>query len=55
MLALPMAVPFVAVLAAAIAAALGLRRTAMLVWLIAAAIMAYAFVGHLTDPLKIAL
>ncbi len=55
MLVLPMAVPFVVLVIAALAAILGFRRTSVWVWFIAAATMAYSFQGHITDPLKIAL
>ena len=52
---LPIALPFVVLVLAALAAALGLRRTSVLVWVAAAALMLYSFAGHVTDPLKIAL
>jgi hypothetical protein len=55
MVSLPIAVPFIVLVLAALAAALGLRRTSVLVWVVAAALMLYASAGHLTDPLKIAL
>jgi hypothetical protein len=55
MISLPIAVPFVVLVLAALAAVLGLRRTSVLVWVVAAALMLYAFAGHVTDPLKIAL
>jgi hypothetical protein len=55
MISLPIALPFVVLVLAALAAALGLRRTSVLVWVAAAALMLYAFSGQLADPLKIAL
>jgi sorbitol-specific phosphotransferase system component IIC len=55
MFTLPMAVPFVVLVVAAVAAMLGFRRTSVWVWFVAAATMAYSFQGHVTDALKIAL
>lgn len=55
MISLPIASPFVVLVLATLAVALGLRRTAVLFWLLAAALMVYSFAGHVTDPLKIAL
>jgi sorbitol-specific phosphotransferase system component IIC len=55
MISVPMALPFVVLLVAALAAALGLRRISVAVWILAAAIMVYAFAGHVTDALNIAL
>ena len=52
---LPMAVPFVVLVFAAIAAMTDFRRTSVWIWFIAAAMMAYVFQSHITDPLKIAL
>lgn len=55
MLVLPMAVPFVVLLLAAVVAMLGLRKVSVWIWFIALALAAYSFQGHLTDPLTIAL
>ncbi|HSD44217.1 MAG TPA: DUF5993 family protein [Burkholderiales bacterium] len=55
MISLPIALPFVVLVLAALTAVLGLRRTSVLVWLAAMALMVYSFAGHVTDPLKIAL
>jgi sorbitol-specific phosphotransferase system component IIC len=55
MISVPMALPFVVLLIAALAATLGLRRSAVVVWIVAAAIMVYAFAGRVTDSLNIAL
>jgi hypothetical protein len=55
MISLPMALPFVVLVAAAVAAVLGLRRSAVVIWVAALALLAYSFAGHVTDPLNIAL
>jgi hypothetical protein len=55
MISLPIALPSVVLVFAALAAALGLRRTAVLVWVAAAVLMLYSFAGQVSDPLKIAL
>lgn len=55
MIVLPMAVPFVVLVLAALVALLGLRRTSMWLWLIAMAACVYAFPGYVTTPLRIAL
>jgi hypothetical protein len=55
MISLPVALPFVVLVLAALAVALGLRRTSVLVWVVAAALLLYSFAGHVTVPLKIAL
>lgn len=55
MISLPMALPFVVLVAAALAAILGFRKSSVWIWFVAAAVMVYAFQGHITDPLKIAL
>jgi hypothetical protein len=55
MISLPIALPFVVLVFASLVAMLGLRRTSLLVWLTAVALMLYSFAGHVTDPLKIAL
>ena len=55
MISLPIALPFVVLVLAALAAALGLRRTSVLVWVAAVALVLYSFAGHVTDPLRIAL
>jgi sorbitol-specific phosphotransferase system component IIC len=55
MIVLPMAVPFIVLVLAAIAAMLGFRKTSVWIWFIAAAVTVYVFQGHVTDPLKIAL
>jgi len=52
---LPMAMPFVVLVFAAIAAMMGFRKTSVWIWFIAAAVMAYVFQSHITDPLKIVL
>ena len=54
-IALPMALVFVVLLLAAVTAMLGLRRVAVLIWLVGLAAMVYAFQFHATSPLKIAL
>ena len=55
MITLPIASPFVVLVLATLAVALGLRRTSVLIWLAALALMVYSFAGQVTDPLKIAL
>jgi hypothetical protein len=55
MISAPMALPFVVLVAAALAAVLGLRRSAVVVWVVALALLVYSFAGHVTDPLGIAL
>jgi sorbitol-specific phosphotransferase system component IIC len=55
MVVLPMAVPFIVLVLAAIVAMLGLRKSSVWVWFVATAVMVYVFQGHITDPLKIAL
>jgi sorbitol-specific phosphotransferase system component IIC len=55
MLVLPMAVPFVVLLLAAVVAMLGFRRTSVWIWFIAFALATYSFQGYITDPLRIAL
>ena len=55
MIPLPMALPFVVLLVAALAATLGLRRTSVIVWIAAAAILVYSFAGHVSEPLNVAL
>jgi sorbitol-specific phosphotransferase system component IIC len=55
MIVLPMAVPFVVLLLAAVVAMLGFRKSSVWVWFIAAATVVYAVQGHITEPLKIAL
>ncbi len=55
MIVLPMALPFVVLVLAALAATLGFRKTSIWIWFVATAVMVYAFQGHITDPLKIAL
>jgi hypothetical protein len=55
MISLPIALPFVVLVFASLVAMLGLRRTSLLVWLTAVALMLYSFAGHVTDALKIAL
>lgn len=55
MLVLPMAVPFVVLLLAAVVAMLGFRRVSVWIWFIALALAAYSFQGYITDPLRIAL
>jgi sorbitol-specific phosphotransferase system component IIC len=55
MVVLPMAVPFIVLVLAALAAVLGLRKSSVWIWFIAVAVMVYVFQGHITDPLKIAL
>ena len=55
MISLPIALPFVVLVFAALIAMLGLRGTSLLVWVAAVALMLYSFAGHVTDPLKIAL
>jgi hypothetical protein len=52
---LPIAVPFVVLVLAALVAMLGFRRTSMWLWLLAVAAAVYAFHGYITEPLKIAL
>jgi sorbitol-specific phosphotransferase system component IIC len=55
MIVLPMAVPFVVLVLAAILAMLGLRRTAVWIWFLALAAAVYVLQGHITDPLKVVL
>ena len=55
MIVLPMAVPFVVLVFAAIAAMVGLRKVAVWISFIALAVTEYVFQSHITDPLKIAL
>lgn len=55
MIALPMAVPFIVLVLAALVAMVGFRKTAVWVWFVALAVMVYVFQSHITDPLKIAL
>jgi hypothetical protein len=55
MLVLPMAVPFVVLLLAAVVAMLGFRKVSVWIWFIGFALAAYSFQGHITDPLRIAL
>ena len=55
MIVLPMAVPFVVLVFAAIVAMGGLRKVAVWIWFIALAVTVYMFQSHITDPLKIAL
>jgi hypothetical protein len=55
MITLPMAVPFVVLLFAAIVAMLGLRKTSVWIWFVGLAVTVYVFQSHITDPLKIAL
>jgi len=52
---LPMALPFVALVLAALVAMLGFRWTAIWVSLVAAGVMVAVFVTHLTTPLQISL
>ena len=55
MVSLPMAVPFVVLVLAAIVAMVGFRKIAVWIWFIALAVTVYVFQSHITDPLKIAL
>ena len=55
MIVLPMAVPFVVLVFAAIVAMMGFRKVAVWIWFIALAVTVYVFQSHITDPLKIAL
>jgi hypothetical protein len=55
MVVLPMAVPFVALVLAALVAMLGFRKVSVWIWFIGFALAAYSFQGHITDPLRIAL
>ena len=55
MIVLPMAVPFIVLVLAAVLGMVGLRRTAVWVWFVALGVMVYVFQSHITDPLKIAL
>jgi hypothetical protein len=50
-----MALPFVVLLAAALVAVLGFRRTSVIVWAVAAAATLYLLAIHATAPLKVAL
>jgi len=51
----PVALPFVVLVLAAVVAMLGFRKTAVWIWFVALALAAYAFQGHITDPLRISL
>ena len=55
MIVLPMAVPFVVLVLAAMVATVGFRKTAVWIWFLALAVTVYVFQSHITDPLKIAL
>jgi hypothetical protein len=55
MVSLPMAVPFVVLVLAAIVAMVGFRKTAVWIWFVALAVTVYLFQSHITDPLRIAL
>ena len=55
MVSLPMAVPFVVLVLAAIVAIVGLRKVAVWIWFFALAVTVYVLQSHITDPLKIAL
>lgn len=55
MIVLPMAVPFVVLVLAAMVAMVGFRKTAVWIWFVALAVTVYVFQSHITDPLKIAL
>jgi hypothetical protein len=55
MIVLPMAVPFVVLVFAAIVAMVGFRKTAVWIWFVALAVTVYVFQSHITDPLRIAL
>ena len=55
MVSLPMAVPFVVLVLAAIVAMMGLRKSAVWIWFIALAVTVYVLQSHITDPLKIVL
>ena len=55
MISLPMAVPFVVLVLAAIVAMVGFRKIAVWIWFIALAVTVYVLQSHITDPLKIAL
>jgi hypothetical protein len=55
MISLPMALPFVVLVAAAVAAVLGLRRSAVVIWVVALGLLVYSFAGHVTDMISIAL
>jgi len=55
MIVLPMAVPFVVLVLAAMVAMAGFRKTAVWIWFLALAATVYVFQSHITDPLKIAL
>jgi hypothetical protein len=55
MIVLPMAVPFVVLVLAAMVAMVGFRKTAVWIWFLALAVTVYVFQSHITDPLKIAL
>jgi len=55
MIVLPMAVPFVVLVLAAIVAMVGFRKIAVWIWFIALAVTVYVFQSYITDPLKIVL
>jgi hypothetical protein len=55
MISLPMAVPFIVLVFAAIAAMVGFRKTAVWIWFIGLGATVYVLQGHITDPIKIAL
>lgn len=55
MIVLPMALPFVVLVLAALVAILGFRKTSVWVWFLAVAVLAYVFQGHISGPLNIAL
>jgi len=55
MISLPMAVPFVVLVLAAIVAMVGFRKIAVWIWFIALAVTVYVFQSYITDPLKIVL
>jgi hypothetical protein len=55
MIVLPMAVPFVVLVLAALVALLGFRKTAVWGWFLAAAVIVYVFQSYIAEPLKIAL
>jgi hypothetical protein len=50
-----MALPFVVLLAAALVAMLGFRRTSVIVWVVAIAATLYVLAIHPAAPLKVAL
>jgi sorbitol-specific phosphotransferase system component IIC len=51
----PMALPFVVLVLGAVVAMVGFRKSSVWIWFVAIALAAYAFQGHITDPLKISL